>query len=143
MSKLICALTALLAAGLIAAGCGGDDNGDGEALSKEAYISQADANCQKADKELNKAPEPNGKAGLEKFATDTLVPNIQGQIDFVRDLNGPTDFEDQVNPILDKAQEGIDQIQEEPSQLDGGPGGQKLQQAGNELQKAGFKQCGG
>jgi hypothetical protein len=144
MSKLICVLTALLAVGLIAAGCGSDDNGDGETLSKQAYISQADANCQKADEELN-ADEPKGqpsKADLEKFVTDSLVPNIQGQIDFIRDLNGPTDVEDQVNPILDTAQEGVDQLQEEPSQIQNGPGGQKLNQAGQELQKYGFKQCG-
>jgi hypothetical protein len=140
MSKLICALTALLAVGLIAAGCGSDDNGDGETLSKEAYISQADANCDKADKELNNAPEPQGKGGLEKFATDTLVPNIQGQIDFIRDLNGPQEVEDQVNPILDTAQEGLDEIEADPSQLERNG---KLDQAGQELQKYGFKQCGG
>jgi hypothetical protein len=120
MRKVICVLTALLAGGLIAAGCGDDDGG--ETLSKQEYIAQADANCNKADKELNSAPEPKGKNGLEKFATDTLVPNIQGQIDFVRDLNGPQEVEDQVNPILDTAQEGLDEIKADPSQLErGGP----------------------
>jgi hypothetical protein len=143
MRKIIGVLAALLAAGLIVAGCGDDDGG--ETLSKQDYIAKADANCQKADKELN-ASEPQNKpskAEVEKFVTDELVPNIQGQIDYIRGLNGPSEIEDQVNPILDEAQEGLDQLEEDPSQIEGGPAGQKLQQAGGDLQKAGFKQCGG
>jgi hypothetical protein len=142
MRKLIVALAASLAVGLIAAGCGSDDNGDGDTLSKQAYIAQADANCDKADKKLD-AAEPKGKAtqaDFEKFTTDELVPNIQGQIDFIRDLNGPQEVEDQVNPILDTAQEAIDEIEADPSQLERNG---KLDQAGQELHKYGFKQCGG
>lgn len=141
MRKLICLLTACLAVGLIAAGCGGDD--DGDTLTKEEYISQADANCKKADKELDSAGGPQGSNGLEKFATDTLVPNIEGQIDFVRNLNGPQEVEDQVNPILDEAQQGVDEVAKDPSQLEEGSAGRKLQQAGQDLQKYGFKECGG
>ena len=134
-------LAIALAAGLIAAGCGGDD--DGDTLTKEEYISQADANCKKADKELDQSQGPQGANGLDEFVTGTLVPNIQGQVDFVQNLDGPEEVEDEVNPILDDAQAAIDQLEKQPSQLENGAAARDLQQAGQDLQEYGFEECGG
>jgi hypothetical protein len=139
-----------VAATLAAAGCGGDDD-EGETLTREEFIAQGDQNCERADKELEAAEqeafgglqqgERPSSAQLKQFATEGLVPNIQGQIDFLRNLNAPEADQDEVNKILDTAQEAIDDLEQDPSQLQG-PAGQKLNQAGNELQQFGFKKCG-
>ena len=136
---------------LVAAGCGGDDDEETTtaALSKQEFIAQGDEICAKADKELNRTgSETFGKGKpsqqeLEQFASDNLVPNIQGQIDAIRALGIPEGDEELINATLDDAQEAIDQIEQDPSQLEAGPAGRQLQAAGNELQQYGFKKCGG
>ena len=135
-------------AALVAAGCGGDDD-NGEALTKEEFIAQGDVNCAEADQQLEAAErdafgggEPNQQQ-VEQFVTEELVPNIQGQIDFLRNLSPPEADEERVNEILDTAQEAVDELEENPSEVQGGPGGEKLNQAGTELQEFGFEECGG
>jgi hypothetical protein len=141
---LMLAVLAAFGVGFVAAGCGGDD-GDGETLTREELIAQGDENCRQADQELEQSQpqERPSKQELDQFVTGTLVPNIQGQIDFLRNLNGPEADKEQVNEILDGAQEGIDELEQDPSQLEDGPAGQKLQAAGTQLQEFGFEDCGG
>lgn len=153
MHKTVLLLTLpALAAGLVAAGCGGDDDGGGDALTKEEFIAQGDENCVEADRELEGAEreafgnfeqgeEPSSEQ-LEQFVRDDLVPNIQGQVDYLRDLNPPEADEEQITEALDTAQDGLDQIEEDPGALDGGPGGEQLNDAGQQLQEYGFEQCG-
>jgi hypothetical protein len=91
---------------LVAAGCGGDDDETTTAaLSKQDFISQADAICAKGDKKLDQVgAQAFGKGRpsrqeIEQFASDTLVPNIQGQIDDVRALPPSQGDEEQVSSI--------------------------------------------
>jgi hypothetical protein len=147
-TKLGVLLLAVVAVALVAAGCGGDDD-DGEALTKNEFIAQGDENCARADAELEAAEreafsggEPSS-AEAERFVTDDLLPNIQGQIDFLRNLNPPEADQDQVNEILDTAQEGVDGLEENPDEIEGGPAGEQLNQAGTELKEFGFEKCGG
>jgi hypothetical protein len=149
---LAAVMLAALATMLVAAGCGGDDDGDGEALSKEEFIAQGDENCAEADQELEAAeretfggleqgqqPDPEQ---IEQFATEELVPNIQGQVDHLRELNPPEADEERIDEILDTAQEGLDEIEDDPSALQAGsPTG--LDEAGQQLQEYGFEECGG
>ena len=140
----------MLAAGLIAAGCGDDDDetttattttsagatgatgatgaGTGEPLSKDEFISQGDEICAEADKELDRNTPP-----------DEVADNIQGQIDGLKALTPPEGDEEQITQILDDAQEAVDSIKETGSFQEGG---QQLEQAGQELQDYGFKECG-
>jgi hypothetical protein len=132
------------------AGCGGDDDDTTTAaLSKQEFIAQGDEICAKADKELDQASRETFDQGkpsqqeVEQFATDSLVPNIQGQIDAIRALGIPEGDEEQINATLDDAQEAVDRLAQDPSQLEDGPAGRQLQAAGDELQQYGFKKCGG
>lgn len=51
---------------------------------------------------------------FEQFAK-TLVPGVQSEIDQIRDLPAPEGDEETVANILDTAQEGVDQIEQDPS----------------------------
>jgi hypothetical protein len=144
MRKATVVLIMVLASGLILAACGGDDDDNGTttaALSKEEFIAQGDEVCKKANKELDQSEGPQGANGLDEFVTSTLVPNIQGQVDGLREIGVP-EGEDQVNTALDNADEALDKLKQDPSQLENGGAGKQLEQAGNELQQYGFKACG-
>jgi hypothetical protein len=111
------AFAAILALGVVVAGCGGDD----DTLTKAQFIKQADAICKKGNKRIDAGAEDvfttkgqPSKAQLTTFATDTLIPDIQGQVDDVRALNEPSEDEDQVNAFLDSAQAELDKGKEDP-----------------------------
>jgi hypothetical protein len=110
-------LMAVLSAGIVAVGCGGGDDN----LTKAQFIDQADAICKKGNQRINAGAkevftskqEPS-KAELKTFATETLIPDIQGQVDDVRALNEPSADEDQVNAFLDSAQAELDKGKNDP-----------------------------
>ena len=111
------ALIAVFALGVIAAGCGGgDDNSDTTttSLTKAAWIAKADAICQQGNQEIDQAARQqfgNQKptaADVQKFATETALPNTQSQVDKIKALGAPSGDEDQVNKILDTVQADID-----------------------------------
>jgi ABC-type lipoprotein release transport system permease subunit len=109
------ALTAVLALGVIAAGCGsGDDDSDTSSLTKSEWIAKADAICQQGNQEIEQAAQQqfgNQKptaADVQQFATGTALPNTQSQVDKIRALGAPSGDEDQVNHILDTVQAEID-----------------------------------
>jgi hypothetical protein len=109
----------LLATGLIVAGCG---DGDDDTLSKSEFIAKADAICEKGNKEIEAAPSPAGgdrpsQQALEQFATDTLIPNIQKQVNDIRALEPPEEDESQVDAILNSAQTSIDELKADPSKI--------------------------
>ena len=133
-------------AALIAAGCGGDDDETTTAaLSKQEFITQADAICTRGDKKLDRAgsetfgKERPSKQEVEQFASDTLVPNIQGQIDDVRALTPPQGDEEQVNAFLDSAQRALDEIEQDPSLLS--QGGDPFGETSKLGKEFGFEEC--
>jgi hypothetical protein len=141
---------AALATGPISAGCGGDDHG-GESLSKEEsvpranapskeepvaqanapskeeFVAQANEICKQGNAELDAAAQESFGQGLatpedhNAFATETLVPNIQGQIDDIRALGIPEGDEDTVNGFLDEAEGILDQLERNPESFSGDP----------------------
>jgi hypothetical protein len=163
-------LAAGLAAALIAAGCGDDDEdtttaatttetgatgatgaAGGEPLSKQQFIAQADEICKQGDKQIDQEAreffgeleqEPEAPE-LEQFATEVVVPNIQQQIDDLRSLSPPEGDEDEVSAILDAAQEGLDELEADPSSIDEGPdAGGAFAEANRLAQDYGLKECG-
>lgn len=150
MKKLTITMAAALAAGLIAAGCGGDDGNDdassdtgteAAALTHEQFVTQANQICKEGNAELNAAGEQsNPKPGtpeFDAFVTDTLVPNIQGQIDDIRALGIPEE-DAAVNDTLDKAELIVQDISEDPSAiLDGDP----FAPINKDLTDAGLTEC--
>ena len=131
----------VLGTALVAAGCGGGD----DELTKSEFIAQADAICKQGNKRIDAAAEkifnskqPPTQAETNKFATETLIPDIQRQVDEVRDLNEPSDDSDQVNAFLDSAQAELDKGKEDPSYITSNKSFSKT----NKLGKAyGFKVC--
>src|SRR4051794_1795795 len=109
------ALTAVLAFGAIAAGCGssGDDSSTSD-LTKAEWIAKADSICQQGNQTINQAAQQqfgNQKptaAEVQQFATGTALPNTQSQVDQIKALGAPSGDEDQVNKILDTVQADID-----------------------------------
>lgn len=115
-------LAALLAAlALIAAGCGGDD--EGEALTKEEFITQADEICAAGDEEITAtADEQFGELEeeppveeQEAFLTDVVAPNYEDQLAQIRELNPPEEDAEQVDELLSALEDLIAQLRDEPS----------------------------
>jgi hypothetical protein len=108
----------VLAVVLFATGCGDSD----DALTKSEFLKQGNAICKKGNQEIDRVgqqtlggnKEPT-KAELTTFSEDTLIPVVQGEIDGLRDLEPPSDDEDQVNAILDEAQGALDQAKDDPT----------------------------
>jgi hypothetical protein len=115
-------LATILAAGMLAVGCGGD--GEEDAPTKAEFIAQADAICKKAhdrfEKDFNQAfagnPHPS-QTELNEFAENTLVPGVQGEIDDISELEPPRGDEAQVNAIIAAVQGGVNRIKADPGVL--------------------------
>jgi hypothetical protein len=159
MRKRLMVLAAIgAAAAFVAAGCGGDDDddettaattgGEGGALSKDAFVTAADGVCAQGDQRIEQEAEQQFKSGgepsakeQEQFYTDTVLPNIQSQIDGIRALTPPEGDEEQVTAILDAAQEAIDESEQDPSVVTGGD--DPFAEANQLAEEYGLKDCGG
>ena len=116
------ALTAVVAIGAIAAGCGdsGDDSSTSD-LTKSEWIAKADAICQQGNQEINQAAHEqfgNQKptaADIQQFVTGTAIPNTQSQVDQIKALGAPSGDEDEVNKLLETVQADIDKAKSDPS----------------------------
>ena len=131
--NLILSMVAALAIGAVVAGCGGDDGNDDEssstgteaaALTHEEFVAEANQICKSGNAEIDAAGQelqggPNSPE-FESFVTDTLVPNVQGQIDDIRALGIPEEDADQMNAILDEAEQITDEIAADPTVLTSG-----------------------
>jgi hypothetical protein len=161
-------LLAAVASVLVAAGCGTDDDGGGETtaattgptgvtgatggepLSKKEFIKQADAICAKGDDKIDRQAsrtfgnqEPTEQE-IEQFGAATVAPNIQQQIDDLRALTPPNGDEEDVAQILDAAQNGIDEIEQDPSLLNqGSDAGGAFTEANRLAESYGLDDCGG
>ena len=151
MKKLTLTVTAALAVGLIAAGCGSDDSGNDDAstntgteaaaLTHEQFVTQANQICKEGNAEIDTAGnELQAKPGtpeFDSFVTDTVVPNVQGQIDDIRSLGIPDEDADQVNSVLDDAEQITNDIADDPSKVQGDPYGP----INKELTDIGLTEC--
>ena len=139
-------ILALGAAGAIAVGlaaCGDDDGDDtsatdtttATAISEDDFVAQADQICADGDADIDEQADAqfgNGEpsqADLEAFASDTLVPGIQSQIDAIEALGAPEGQEDQVAQFLQDAQEALDGVEADPSQITGDPFAEVVKEA--------------
>jgi hypothetical protein len=119
------AIAAVLIAG-IAAGCGSSNSSDTStaAISKQEFLAKGNAICKAGDAKQTAAQESLGKnptaAQTSSYITNTLIPNIQSQIDQVRALGAPSGDEAKVNSMLDMAQADLDKIKSNPALLQQG-----------------------
>ena len=133
MLKKITAISALvLAAGLIAAGCGDDDEDTtsaatttgatgatgatgGEALSESEFSKQGNEICREANKAID-AGEGQSES-QEDFATGTLVPAVEDAHSEFQQLTPPEADADTYDEFLTEIQDTIDEIKSDPSSL--------------------------
>jgi hypothetical protein len=88
----------------------------------------------------SKAPS---QATQEKFATDTIIPNVQQQIDGIEALTPPSGDESQVKAITDAAQSALDKAKSDPTLLtDQGIGADPFAQANKLADAYGLDKCG-
>lgn len=126
--RLIALFACLVPFALIAAGCGSSDNTESTAtaLTKAEFLKQGNAICAKGNEEieeefetfvkksnLKKSEEPSN-AEKEEIAENILIPKIQQQIDGIRALGAPEGEEEQVEEILDAAEEALNKVEEDP-----------------------------
>ena len=127
MRRPLLFLIPIAAACFLAAGCGGDgDGGGGEPLSKAEFISQADAICKKHEAEGDAIkPEdlpsdfdptsPNAtEEQLDRFGDyiDKIVPVFRDQLDELRELTPPEDFQTDYNRALGLLDETANEYEE-------------------------------
>ena len=133
-----------LAVGLIAGGCGGDDDGGDSSLAKQQWIAQADAICAGGAKEIDRQasqtfggeePQP---AEIERFAEQVAIPTIEREIAQVKALGVPEGDADEIEAIITAAQTGVAQAKENPLALDQGA----LNEATRQMASYGAKVCG-
>ena len=119
----VCALSAF---GLAA--CGGDDetvttdSTQGTPLSESDFTSQANAICAAGNQEVDSAIADLGqspsKDEITAFASDTLVPSIQGQINDIAALGAPEGQTEQVDTFLEDAQDTLDDLEANPEKAE-------------------------
>jgi hypothetical protein len=96
-------------------GCGG-----GGGISKAAFLKKANAICKKGNAELAKATssiDPSDKDAAISAIKDKVVPNIQGQIDDIRDVGFPKADKDKLGGIFDNAQSVLDKVKDDPEAI--------------------------
>jgi ABC-type phosphate/phosphonate transport system substrate-binding protein len=118
-------VAAVLAAVLLAAGCGGDDSSSSSApISKEEFITKADAVCQRGNKRMEtalvgfltkdkKIQKPN-QADNEKFILTVLIPNLKREIKEIQALGVPDGDEEKVEAMIAALEEGLDTAEDNP-----------------------------
>jgi hypothetical protein len=131
------ALVGILSVGLVLAACGSSNNNSTSttaALTKAEFVKKGNAICKKGNQQINKVANqtftkkkyPNGpppKSVQVKFATDTVIPSIQSQINGIKALGAPKGDETKVNAIITSAQGALDQAKKDPTiLLQNGPG---------------------
>ena len=138
----------LFALATLFAGCGDDeesgDSGDGgSAPTKAEFVKEGNAICEKGNAELDAATANFGPqtppAEVDAFVTDTLVPNVQGQIDDLRELTPPAGDENTVDEMLDTAQDNLDTVEDDPASI---RSGDPFAEANQLLRDYGLTVCG-
>jgi hypothetical protein len=153
VSKRIIAMLAGALAIAIVAGCGGgsDSSSSSSSLTKAQFIKQADAICEKGDKETSKEVEAfveennvdtnkPTKKQQEEVITEVVAPNVQGQVEQISELGAPSGDEKKIEAMVDAVEEGVEEIEADPKKL---IEGQNPLGKGSKLAKEyGLKACG-
>jgi ABC-type glycerol-3-phosphate transport system substrate-binding protein len=127
MDRMRRALALVVAGAFVVAACGSDS----EQLSEEEFLAAANEICEVGNEEVVQLFEELEPLVEDIFATaateeeveqffqdeggkvrDAYLSNVQGQVSDVRDLNGPDDLEEELDPLLDEASDEVDAVSE-------------------------------
>ena len=153
----ILALLIALAVALPVVGCGDDDDDDaggdggtttsaggGEPLSKQEFISQADRICAQGDAEIDRGgQEFAGTSGeeVDELVLTVIAPGYRDQIEQIRELTPPEGDEAEIDEFLNTFEDGIEQLEADPSQLANGEALKTIVEARSLAFEYGFKSC--
>jgi len=128
-------------------GANGTSGGQGAALTKSQFLANGNAICTMRQHELDAAVKKAfdthspSQAKQERFVADTLIPNIQQQIDGIKALPPPSGDDDQVAAITDAVQSALEEAKADPFLLtDEGQSG-LFAQANKLARKYGLTKC--
>jgi hypothetical protein len=150
--RLLAGTTLALAAGSLAAGCGGGSDSSTTstaALTKSEFLAQGNKICAKGNQEINQAAKKtfsNGQpsAGqVNQFVTQTVIPSIQSSIAGVEALAPPTGDEAQVNAIVTSAQTALDKAKANPKLLTENSSNDPFAESNKLAEAYGLTKCGG
>lgn len=145
---------AAVASAVLAVGCGGGDDEDSTASDAQAdFIAQADQICSEASARINaEAEKRQQEAGSDvgsgrdviDLYTEVTIPELKRMFDQIGELTPPPGDEEQVEQILDAADEALREANQKPASL-AKPGGQgnPFDEVNGLEQDYGFEVCGG
>jgi len=113
----------VLALSLALAACGSSSDESTTALTKAEFLKQGNAICRKGNEEIGKAAEKEfprsgprpSKKEMEQFASQTIVPNIESQVQQISELPAPEGDEEKVEAIVSEAEASVEKAAEDPS----------------------------
>jgi hypothetical protein len=118
-------LAVALAIGVAGAGCGGDEGDETSGLNKRQWIARADAICARSDKAIDASGErffasfseaqPPNERQIGRFIQQVVVPEFRAAVGRMRELGAPSGDEEQVQALLDAADEGIARRERDPA----------------------------
>jgi hypothetical protein len=118
---------AVLAAGLVAGGCGGDDNGGGSsaAATKAAFIDRANNVCVRRQEQLQQdyvnafgGNQPSNTQQI-RFTTTTAIPNVEQQLRQLRRLPAPEQDRATLERYFTTYERAIADLKRDPSVVTG------------------------
>ncbi len=146
IGRLACALGVILAATLIAAGCGGA--GQSETPSKQEFVAQANKICRKGQAQIKQQAKRTfsggkpSRAEQRKFIADTVVPSIQNQSNQISHLTPPQGDEGRVEAIVAAAKRTVHRVKRNPALAEAGSGAKPYARFDRLARAYGLDTCG-
>jgi hypothetical protein len=87
---------------VLVAGCGGDDR-----LSREEFVSEAEAICDEFDQRVEDVDEPQSAEDVERYVNE-VRPVIEDGLDELRELQPPEELEEQWDELVARNDESLE-----------------------------------
>ena len=152
----IALIAVVIAAAMLVAGCGGsDDSSSSASISKEEFITKADAICKESSKRMEKqlflflrknrtegSLRKPSVAQNEKFITTVLIPNLQREIKELKELGVPDGDEEKVDAMITALEEGLETAEDETATVAAGTSDMVFGIASRIAGEYGLETCG-
>jgi len=139
----------VVAMAAIAVGCGGSS--DSKPLSKAEFKKQAEALCEKGEKEaqadfavaMKRAENLKDSRSNEEKASDlgedVVIPYLRNKLEGLEELGSPSSGQKQISAWLEELSAGVEELEEKPEQaVEGNP---PLVKASEMVTEYGIKAC--
>lgn len=118
-------LTLMVSVVMVALTLGACGDGEDRPLSKAEFIERGTAICSEGSQRIEAAAttafsEPGAiptANEITRFASETVVPTIQNEVERLRELNPPQADKERVEDIIQAGRDGVDTVREDPTIL--------------------------